>query len=55
MRSSRPQVDRLLDRDNVGLTFATLERAVHALGMDFEIRFFEVASPRPRAAAGNHR
>jgi len=52
MRSSRTQVDRLLDRDNVGLTFATLERAVHALGMDFEIRFFEKPT---NSSAGRNR
>jgi hypothetical protein len=51
MGTSRPAIDRLLDPYNTSLTFASLNRATQALGLDFTLAFFE-SKPRktPRAA-----
>jgi hypothetical protein len=45
MGTSRPAIDRLLDPNNTSLTFASLNRATQALGLDFSLAFFE-AKPR---------
>ncbi len=48
MGTSRPAIDRLLDPNNTSLTFASLNRATRALGLDFSLAFFEA---KPRIAA----
>ena len=45
MGTSRPAIDRLLDPHNTSLTFASLNRATQALGLDFALAFFE-SKPR---------
>lgn len=53
MRTSRPAIDRLLDPNNTSLTFASLNRATRALGLDFSLAFFE-AKPR-RGSPGENK
>jgi antitoxin HicB len=48
MGTSRPAIDRLLNPNNTSLTFASLNRATQALGLDFSLAFFEA---KPRKAA----
>jgi antitoxin HicB len=50
MGTSRPAVDRLLDPNNTSLTFASLNRATQALGLDFSLAFFE-SKPRKKPQA----
>jgi hypothetical protein len=50
MKTSRPAVDRLLDPHNTSLTFASLNRATRALGLDFSLAFFEAKPPRTARA-----
>lgn len=52
MRTSRPAIDRLLDPNNTSLTFASLNRATGALGLDFSLAFFE-ARPRRGSPKAN--
>lgn len=50
MGTSRPAVDRLLDPNNTSLTFASLNRATQALGLDFSSNFSRASlerSPKP--------
>jgi antitoxin HicB len=46
MKTSRPAIDRLLDPNNTSLTFASLNRATQALGLDFSLAFFEMKPRR---------
>jgi DNA-binding Xre family transcriptional regulator len=39
MRTSRAQLDRLLDPDNESVTLATLTRAAHAVGRKLRMEF----------------
>lgn len=48
MRTSRPAIDRLLDPNHTSLTFASLNRATRALGLDFSLAFFEAKPRKPR-------
>jgi hypothetical protein len=50
MGTSRPAIDRLLDPNNTSLTFASLNRATQALGLDFSLAFFE-SKPRRKSRA----
>ncbi len=51
MGTSRPAIDRLLDPNNTSLTFASLNRATQALGLDFSLAFFEAKPPRTSRTA----
>ena len=53
MQTSRSQVERLLDPNDISLTLATLAKASAALGMKVEVSVVVVSTKgRPRAARG---
>lgn len=47
LRTSRSQVDRLLDPDHCGVTLGTLSKAAHAVGKRLVVR---VSNPAPDSA-----
>lgn len=51
MKTSRSQVDTLLDPTEPGLTLLSLEKATHALGLRFEITFQEARERARRRTA----
>ena len=54
LRTSRSQLDRLLDPQNTAVTLETVTRAAHALGKRLVVRVVDPAPAKPRAAkAGN--
>jgi len=51
MGTSRSQVDRVLDPDNVAVSLDTLNRAARALGKRLRVELEDVARPNLRATA----
>jgi antitoxin HicB len=52
LRTSRSQLDRLLDPRNTAVTLDTVSRAARALGKRLVLRLVEPATKRNAAAAG---
>jgi hypothetical protein len=54
LKTSRSQLDRLLDPQNTAVSLATLTRAAHVLGkrLVLEIRDVQPKAPRPKRASG---
>ena len=50
LRTSRSQLDRLLDPQNTAVTLETVTRAAHALGKRLVVRVVEPAPARRRVA-----
>lgn len=52
LRTSRSQVDRLLDPENASVHLTTLARAAHAVGMRIELNLVSTTQGRSAAPAG---
>jgi DNA-binding phage protein len=50
LRTSRSQLDRLLDPENTAVTLETVSRAAHALGKRLVVKIVESPAPRRKLA-----
>jgi len=50
LRTSRSQLDRLLDPENTAVTLETVSRAAHALGKRLVIKIVESPAPKRKLA-----
>jgi antitoxin HicB len=50
LRTSRSQLDRLLDPENIAVTLETVSRAAHALGKRLVVRIVEPPTPKRKLA-----
>jgi antitoxin HicB len=54
LRTSRSQLDRLLDPQNTAMTLETVTRATHALGKKLVVRVVEPGPAKRRVAKAGH-
>ena len=50
LRTSRSQLDRLLDPENIAVTLETVSRAAHALGKRLVVKIVEPPAPKRKLA-----
>jgi len=50
LRTSRSQLDRLLDPENIAVTLETVSRAAHALGKRLVVKIVEAPTPKRKLA-----